>query len=98
MVMRKTLIATLLAGLLMFSAVTPAQATVRYGSRLTAAHGWIVEVKNNEPHRIRADCEWWAGHWWHTRWWINAYRSKWTTSDGGDFGDVKPRHLRCHYH
>jgi hypothetical protein len=74
-----------------------ADASPQYGSRWTASHGWIVWANNDRPFTIHTKCHWYAGGYWHTSWYIHPYKTLWTTSDAGSWGNRRPQNLRCSY-
>lgn len=91
----KRLFAAMLVALSLSVAFAPgAVAVPRYGSRFTGAHGYIVWVRgDNRYSRVR--CTWYAGHSWHLNWWMAPHEYSWTTSDAGNWGDVRPSSLYC---
>lgn len=74
-----------------------ASASPQYGYRWTAAHGWVVWADNDRYYTIRTKCHWYAGGYWHSSWYIRPFRTVWTTSDAGSWGNRKPQNLRCSY-
>jgi hypothetical protein len=95
--MKKLLIGIVLITSLLVLA-PPAQATPRYGYRYTAAHGYIVWNRNDYQGPVRARCSWYAqGTRWTTNWFLSSGEYKWTTSDAGNWGNRRPRNLRCNY-
>lgn len=81
----------------LFVLAPPAQAVPRYGYRYTASHGYIVWNRNDYQGPVRARCHWNAGGYWHTNWLLSNGEFEWTTSDAGNWGNVRPRNLTCTY-
>ena len=96
--MKKALIALALGLTLLIGSAAPAQATPRYGQRWTTRNGYIVWNRNDWQGPVRARCSWTAGGYrWTTNWILSNGEYEWTTSDAGNWGDRRPRNLRCNY-
>lgn len=95
--MKRLLVIFAVTAALVLGQAGTAVAVPRYGSRFTAAHGWIVWANNDRFYPIRTRCHWRAGAYWHTSWRIRPGGYAWTTSDAGSWGDNRPIGLRCSY-
>jgi hypothetical protein len=92
------LLGLLLVAVLFIVRPGTAQAAPEYGYRWTSNHGWIVWADNDRYFPIRTRCHWYAnGSRWTTNWYIRPFKTVWTTSDEGNWGNRRPQNLRCSF-